>query len=134
MIEATAVGADTKLSRIICMVEAAQGGKLPIQALVDRVTLWFMPEVTGLAVLTFLVWLAFGPAPLLPMALVNAVVALIIACPCAMRLATPVSIPVGTGRGAELRIRFRKGEAPQALQGVEVVALDKTGSLTEGQP
>ncbi len=134
VIEAVAVGADTMLARIIRLVEAAQGGKLPIQALVDRVTLWFVPVVMGLAVVTFGIWLAFGPAPALPMALVNAVAVLIIACPCAMGLATPVSILVGTGRGAELGVLFRKGEALQALQGVTVVAFDKTGTLTEGKP
>ncbi|MES2814692.1 MAG: heavy metal translocating P-type ATPase, partial [Pseudomonadota bacterium] len=106
VMEAVSVGADTMLSRIIRMVEAAQGGKLPIQALVDKVTLWFVPAVMGLAVATFLVWLVFGPAPSLPMALVNAVAVLIIACPCAMGLATPVSILVGTGRGAELGVLF----------------------------
>ncbi|WP_374396838.1 heavy metal translocating P-type ATPase [Tabrizicola sp.] len=134
VLEAVAVGADTMLARIIRMVEAAQGGKLPIQALVDKVTLWFVPTVMAVAALTFLVWLAFGPAPSLPMALVNGVAVLIIACPCAMGLATPVSILVGTGRGAELGVLFRKGEALQALQGVEVVAFDKTGTLTEGKP
>ncbi len=133
-IVAVAVGADTMLSRIIRMVEAAQGGKLPIQALVDRVTLWFVPVVIAAAAATFALWLVFGPAPALPMALVNAVAVLIIACPCAMGLATPVSILVGTGRGAELGILFRKGEALQALEGVEVVAFDKTGTLTEGKP
>lgn len=132
--QAVAVGADTMLARIIRMVEAAQGGKLPIQALVDRVTLWFVPVVMGLAALTFAVWLILGPAPALPMALVNGVAVLIIACPCAMGLATPVSILVGTGRGAELGVLFRKGEALQALQGVKVVAFDKTGTLTEGKP
>jgi len=134
VMEAVAVGADTMLARIIRMVEAAQGGKLPIQALVDKVTLWFVPAVMAVAALTFLVWLAFGPAPSLPMALVNGVAVLIIACPCAMGLATPVSILIGTGRGAELGVLFRKGEALQALQGVEVVAFDKTGTLTEGKP
>ncbi|MFN5996479.1 MAG: heavy metal translocating P-type ATPase [Paracoccaceae bacterium] len=134
VMEAVAVGADTMLARIIRMVEAAQGGKLPIQALVDKVTLWFVPVVMGLAALTFVVWLVFGPAPALPMALVNGVAVLIIACPCAMGLATPVSILVGTGRGAELGVLFRKGEALQALQGVKVVAFDKTGTLTEGKP
>ena len=134
VMEAVAVGTDTMLARIIRMVEAAQGGKLPIQALVDKVTLWFVPAVIAAAVLTFVVWMVFGPAPALPMALVNAVAVLIIACPCAMGLATPVSILVGTGRGAELGILFRKGEALQALQGVQVVAFDKTGTLTEGRP
>jgi heavy metal translocating P-type ATPase len=131
---ATAVGADTMLARIIGMVEAAQGGKLPIQALVDKVTLWFVPAVMALALLTFAVWMVWGPEPALSLALVNAVAVLIIACPCAMGLATPTSILVGTGRGADLGILFRKGEALQALHGVKIVALDKTGTLTEGKP
>ena len=133
-IRATAVGGNTVLSQIIRMVEEAQGSKLPIQALVDQVTSWFVPVVIGMALLTFLVWLAFGPSPALTFALVNAVAVLIIACPCAMGLATPTSIMVGTGRGAELGVLFRKGEALQALQGVKVVAFDKTGTLTEGKP
>lgn len=133
-ITATAVGEATMLAQIIRMVEAAQGGKLPIQALVDRITLWFVPVVIGLAALTFGVWLVLGPDPALTLGLVNAVAVLIIACPCAMGLATPTSIMVGTGRGAELGVLFRKGEALQALQGVAVVALDKTGTLTEGKP
>ncbi|MFO1201080.1 MAG: heavy metal translocating P-type ATPase [Tabrizicola sp.] len=134
VMEAVSVGADTMLSRIIRMVEAAQGGKLPIQALVDKVTLWFVPAVMIAAALTFAIWMIFGPSPALAMALVNGVAVLIIACPCAMGLATPVSILVGTGRGAELGVLFRKGEALQALQGVQVVAFDKTGTLTEGKP
>jgi len=128
------VGADTVLAQIVRMVEAAQGAKLPIQALVDRVTGWFVPVVIAVAVVTFGVWLVFGPQPALGFALVNAVAVLIIACPCAMGLATPTSIMVGTGRAAELGVLFRKGEALQALQGVEVVAFDKTGTLTEGRP
>ena len=131
---ATAVGEATMLAQIIRMVETAQGGKLPIQALVDRITLWFVPVVMGLALLTFAVWLIVGPEPALTFGLVNAVAVLIIACPCAMGLATPTSIMVGTGRGAELGVLFRKGEALQALQGVRVVALDKTGTLTAGKP
>jgi heavy metal translocating P-type ATPase len=131
---ATAVGEATMLAQIIRMVEAAQGGKLPIQALVDQVTMWFVPAVMALATLTFAVWLIFGPDPALTFGLVNAVAVLIIACPCAMGLATPTSIMVGTGRGAELGVLFRKGEALQALQGVTVVAFDKTGTLTEGKP
>ena len=130
---ATAVGEATMLAQIIRMVEAAQGGKLPIQALVDRITLWFVPVVMGLAALTFAIWLTLGPDPALTLGLVNAVAVLIIACPCAMGLATPTSIMVGTGRGADLGILFRKGEALQALQAVKVVALDKTGTLTEGK-
>jgi heavy metal translocating P-type ATPase len=96
--------------------------------------MWFVPAVMGLAALTFAVWLIFGPDPALSFALVNAVAVLIIACPCAMGLATPTSIMVGTGRGAELGVLFRKGEALQALQTVRVVAFDKTGTLTMGKP
>ncbi|KKB80655.1 ATPase [Devosia limi DSM 17137] len=131
---ATAVGANTVLSQIIRMVEEAQGSKLPIQALVDRVTMWFVPVVFAVAALTFAAWLYFGPSPALTFALVNAVAVLIIACPCAMGLATPTSIMVGTGRGAELGILFRKGEALQLLKDAKVVAVDKTGTLTEGKP
>jgi P-type Cu+ transporter len=131
---ATRVGNDTVLSQIIRMVEAAQGSKLPIQALVDRVTRYFVPVVIGIAILTFLVWVIVGPAPALTLALVNAVAVLIIACPCAMGLATPTSIMVGTGKGAEMGVLFRGGDALQALRGIEVVALDKTGTLTEGRP
>jgi P-type Cu+ transporter len=130
----TRVGGDTVLAQIIRMVEAAQGSKLPIQALVDRVTLWFVPIVMGVAAVTFLIWLAFGPAPALTFALVNAVAVLIIACPCAMGLATPTSIMVGTGRAAEMGVLFRKGDALQTLRNAQVVALDKTGTLTLGRP
>lgn len=130
----TAVGGNTVLSQIIRMVEEAQGSKLPIQALVDRVTMWFVPAVFAVAALTFAAWLTFGPSPALTFALVNAVAVLIIACPCAMGLATPTSIMVGTGRGAELGVLFRKGEALQLLKDAKVVALDKTGTLTEGKP
>src|SRR5690606_4749741 len=108
--------------------------KLPIQAVVDRVTQWFVPVVMSAALLTFLLWLSFGPAPALTFALVNAVAVLIIACPCAMGLATPTSIMVGTGRGAEMGVLFRKGEALQWLKDAKVVAVDKTGTLTEGRP
>lgn len=133
-IKATAVGQDSVLAQIIQMVEQAQGSKLPIQAVVDKVTLWFVPAVMALAALTFMVWFLFGPEPNLTYALVNAVAVLIIACPCAMGLATPTSIMVGTGRAAELGVLFRKGEALQLLQQTKVVALDKTGTLTEGKP
>ncbi|WP_227418368.1 heavy metal translocating P-type ATPase [Roseitranquillus sediminis] len=131
---ATKVGADTLLSQIVRMVEEAQGDKLPIQALVDRVTLWFVPAVLVAAALTSLVWLVFGPEPALTFAVVNAVAVLIIACPCAMGLATPTSIMVGTGKAAELGILFRRGEALQTLRDAEVIALDKTGTLTRGRP
>ncbi|WLG14809.1 heavy metal translocating P-type ATPase [Psychrobacter cibarius] len=131
---ATAIGESSVLAQIIRMVEQAQGSKLPIQALVDKVTMWFVPIVMLLAMLTFIVWFIFGPEPALTFALVNAVAVLIIACPCAMGLATPTSIMVGTGRGAEMGVLFRKGEALQALQDVQVIAVDKTGTLTEGKP
>ncbi len=130
----TKVGANTVLAQIIRLVEQAQGSKLPIQALVDKVTMWFVPAVMAAAALTFLAWLTFGPEPALTFALVNAVAVLIIACPCAMGLATPTSIMVGTGRAAELGILFRKGEALQGLRDVSVIALDKTGTLTKGRP
>lgn len=133
-LQATALGSASMLARIVAMVEQAQGDKLPIQALVDRVTLWFVPVVMVLALLTFTGWYGFGPTPALGLALVHAVAVLIIACPCAMGLATPTSIMVGTGRGAELGILLRKGEALQRLKQAQVVALDKTGTLTEGQP
>lgn len=131
---ATAVGEGTMLSQIIRMVEEAQGSKLPIQAMVDKVTMYFVPAVITLALLTFGVWFFFGPEPALTFGLVNAVAVLIIACPCAMGLATPTSIMVGTGRGAEMGVLFRKGEALQLLKEARVVALDKTGTLTEGAP
>jgi Cu+-exporting ATPase len=130
----TKIGANTVLAQIIRLVEEAQGSKLPIQALVDKVTMWFVPAVMVAAALTFLVWLVFGPSPALTFALINAVAVLIIACPCAMGLATPTSIMVGTGRAAELGVLFRKGEALQALRDVRVIALDKTGTLTKGRP
>jgi Cu+-exporting ATPase len=131
---AAKVGAATMLAQIVRMVEAAQGAKLPIQALVDQVTAWFVPAVIALAALTFAAWLAFGASPALTFALVNAVAVLIIACPCAMGLATPTSIMVGTGKAAELGVLFRRGEALQALRDVQVVAFDKTGTLTLGRP
>lgn len=134
ILRATAVGGQTMLAQIIRLVEQAQGSKLPIQAMVDKVTLWFVPAVMLAAVITFLIWLIFGPAPALTFALVNAVAVLIIACPCAMGLATPTSIMVGIGRGAEMGILFRKGEALQLLKDARVVAVDKTGTLTEGRP
>ena len=134
VLRATHVGRDTVLAQIIRMVEQAQSTKLPIQGRVDQITLWFVPVIIGLAALTVAVWLAFGPPPALAHALVAGVSVLIIACPCAMGLATPTSVMVGTGRAAQLGVLFRKGDALQALQGVRVVALDKTGTLTQGRP
>jgi len=131
---ATAVGGDTMLAQIIAMVETAQGAKLPIQGMVDKITAWFVPAVMAAAMLTVLVWLVFGPDPAFTFALVAGVSVLIIACPCAMGLATPTSIMVGTGRAAEMGVLFRRGDALQMLQEASVVAVDKTGTLTEGRP
>ncbi len=134
-VRTTAVGADTTLSSIVRMVEDAQGDKLPVQALVDRVTLWFVPAVMGLSLLTFLLWWWLGPSGQgVGPALIAAVAVLIIACPCAMGLATPTSIMVGTGRGAQLGLLFRRGDALQRLAECRAVAFDKTGTLTEGAP
>ncbi|MEM7731160.1 MAG: heavy metal translocating P-type ATPase [Pseudomonadota bacterium] len=132
VMEVTRIGADTMLARIAQMVQEAQGARLPIQSLADRVVGLFVPVVMAIAVATFAVWLTFGPD--LSYALVAGVSVLIIACPCAMGLATPMSIMVGTGRAAELGVLFRKGEALQRLEEVRVVAFDKTGTLTEGRP
>ncbi len=131
---ATKVGGDTMLAQIIRMVEEAQGGKLPIQGVVDQITAWFVPAVIALAIATFAVWFIWGPEPAHVFGLVNAVAVLIIACPCAMGLATPTSIIVGTGRAAELGVLFRKSEALQQLRNATVVAFDKTGTLTQGKP
>lgn len=132
--EATGIGADMMLSRIIRMVQEAQGAKLPIQKLVDQVTAWFVPAVIAAALLTFVVWLIVGPEPAYTYGLVAAVAVLIIACPCAMGLATPTSIMVGTGRAAELGVLFRKGEALQTLADIDTVVMDKTGTITKGRP
>ncbi len=128
------VGRDTVLAQIIRMVEAAQGAKLPIQAVADKVVRIFVPVVIAIAVFAVIGWLTFGPEPALGLALVAGVSVLIVACPCAMGLATPASIMVGTGRAAELGVLFRKGEALQTLSDVQMVAFDKTGTLTQGQP
>ncbi|WP_108815542.1 heavy metal translocating P-type ATPase [Loktanella sp. Alg231-35] len=127
-------GNDTLLAQIIRMVEHAQGAKLPIQDLVNRITLWFVPAILLIAVITVIAWLIFGPDPALGLALVAGVAVLIVACPCAMGLATPTSIMVGTGRAAEMGVLFRKGDALQTLQDAQIVAFDKTGTLTLGQP
>ncbi|GGR07357.1 heavy metal translocating P-type ATPase [Deinococcus ruber] len=131
---ATKIGADTALAQIIKLVESAQGSKPPIQGLADTVVAVFVPVVLGIAALTFLAWMLFGGPQALSYALVNTVAVLIIACPCAMGLATPVSVMVGTGKAAELGVLFRNGAALESLQAVQVVALDKTGTLTQGRP
>lgn len=131
---ATAVGADTQLAQIIRLVEQAQGARLPVQDLVNRITGWFVPAVLILSVISGVLWYWLGPEPALTRALVATVSVLIIACPCAMGLAVPTSITVASGRAAQLGVLFRQGSALQRLHDVQVVALDKTGTLTEGQP
>jgi Cu+-exporting ATPase len=131
---ATRVGAETTLSHIIRLVEEAQGSKAPIQRLADRVAAYFVPTVIGLALVTGAVWLAFGPPPALTYALLNFVAVLIIACPCALGLATPTAIMVATGRGAEAGILIRGGEALEIAHRVTTVVLDKTGTVTRGAP
>ncbi|MDQ3913298.1 MAG: heavy metal translocating P-type ATPase, partial [Actinomycetota bacterium] len=132
--EATKVGKDTALSQIMRMVEEAQGSKAPIQRLADRISGIFVPLVMLLATLTFFVWLLFGPEPAFTLALLNFVAVLIIACPCAMGLATPTSIMVGTGKGAESGILIKGGEALEDAHKLDTVVLDKTGTLTRGEP
>jgi P-type Cu+ transporter len=131
---ATAVGSDTVLAQIIRLVETAQGSKPAIQGLADRVVAVFTPIVLVIAALTAVIWLIFGGESAVTYALVNTVAVLIIACPCAMGLATPTSIMVGTGKAAELGVLFRKGDALQTLSEVRVIAMDKTGTLTKGKP
>ncbi len=130
----TRVGKDTALARIMQMVDEAQSTKAPIQRLADRISGVFVPVVMALAAVTFLVWLVFGPAPAFTFALLNFVAVLIIACPCAMGLATPTSIMVGTGRGAERGILIKGGEALESAHAIDTVVLDKTGTLTRGEP
>jgi P-type Cu+ transporter len=132
--EATKVGEDTTLHQIMSMVEEAQGSKAPIQRLADRISAVFVPAVIGVAAATFVVWLLFGPEPALTFALLNTVAVLIIACPCAMGLATPTSIMVGTDKGAESGILIRGGEALEGAHKLDTVVLDKTGTLTKGTP
>ena len=131
---ATGVGADTMLAQIVRLVEQAQGSKAPIQRVADRVSGWFVPAVIGVATLTFAAWLAFGPAPALTYALVSAVAVLIIACPCALGLATPLSIMVGTGKGAESGVLIRSAEALETAHRLDAIVLDKTGTITRGEP
>ena len=132
--EARRVGRDTVLAQIVRLVQEAQGSKAPIQRLADAVTGYFVPAVLGAAALTFAVWLIAGPQPAFNLALLNMVAVLIIACPCALGLATPTSIMVGTGKAAEHGILFRNAEALERLHQVKVLVLDKTGTLTEGRP
>jgi P-type Cu+ transporter len=134
VLRATRVGRETVLAKIVDLVQRAQGSKAPIQRLADRVSEVFVPVVLLAAAATFVIWLAVGPEPRLTLALTAFVAVLIIACPCAMGLATPTAIMVGTGRGAEAGILIRGGEALEAAQRVDTVVFDKTGTLTEGRP
>ncbi len=132
--EATKVGKDTTLSHIIKLVEEAQGSKAPIQRLADRVASIFVPAVIAIALVTFALWMILGPKPTLTMALLNFVAVLIIACPCALGLATPTAIMVGTGRGAENGILIKGGESLETIHRVNTILFDKTGTLTRGKP
>ncbi len=132
--EATRVGKDTTLARIIRLVDEAQGSKAPIQRLADVIASYFVPAVIGIAVVTFVIWYFVGPQPALTLALLNFVAVLIIACPCALGLATPTAIMVGTGKGAENGILFRSGESLERVHQIKTVLLDKTGTLTRGEP
>jgi Cu+-exporting ATPase len=132
--EATKVGKDTTLARIVRMVEEAQGSKAPIQRLADVIASYFVPAVIGIAIVTFVVWYFVGPAPALTFALLNFVAVLVIACPCALGLATPTAIIVGTGKGAEHGVLIKNGEALERAHQIDTVLLDKTGTLTRGEP
>ncbi len=134
IIEAQKVGADTLLSQIVQMVAAAQRSRAPIQKLADVVAAWFVPAVVMVAVTTFVVWALFGPQPAMAYAIINAVAVLIIACPCALGLATPMSIMVASGKGAQAGVLFKNAEAIEVLRQVDTLVTDKTGTLTEGRP
>jgi len=134
VMRAERVGSETLLAQIVQMVSQAQRSRAPIQRLADRVAGWFVPAVIAIAVLTFIVWSSFGPEPRLAHALVNAVAVLIIACPCALGLATPIAIMVGTGRGAHAGVLIKNAEALELLEKVDTLVVDKTGTLTEGKP
>jgi Cu+-exporting ATPase len=133
-IEATKVGKDTMLAHIVRMVEEAQGSKAPIQRLADVIASYFVPAVIGAALVTFVIWYFVGPPPALTFAILNLVAVLVIACPCALGLATPTAIMVGTGKGAEHGILIRNGEALERAHQIDTVLLDKTGTLTRGEP
>lgn len=134
VMRADKIGADTLLSQIVHMVAAAQRSRAPIQRLADQVSGWFVPVVVLIAILTFVAWMAWGPAPQFSYALVTAVAVLIIACPCALGLATPMSIMVGVGKGAQNGVLIRDAEALETMEKVDVMVFDKTGTLTEGKP
>ena len=132
--KATKIGKDTMLAQIIKMVEEAQGSKPPIARLVDVIASYFVPAVIGIAAITFFIWYFFGPVPALTYAVLNFVAVMIIACPCALGLATPTSIMVGTGKGAEHGVLIRGGEALETAHKLNAIVLDKTGTITKGEP
>ena len=132
--EATKVGKDTALAQIIKLVQEAQGSKAPIQRLADRVAAVFVPAVIGIAGVTFVIWMAFGPSPAFTFALLNFVAVMIIACPCALGLATPTAIMVGTGKGAEHGVLIKGGESLETAHRIQTLVFDKTGTLTKGEP
>jgi len=134
IIQAERVGAETVLSQIVSMVAEAQRSRAPIQGLADKVASWFVPAVIAVSVLTFIVWSLLGPEPRFAHAIVNAVAVLIIACPCALGLATPMSIMVGVGRGAQAGVLIKKAESIELMEKVRTLVVDKTGTLTEGRP
>jgi Cu+-exporting ATPase len=134
LMRAERVGSETLLARIVQLVGQAQRSRAPIQRLADRVAAWFVPAVVAVAALTFVAWFAFGPQPRLAHAIVNAVAVLIIACPCALGLATPMAIMVGTGRGAHAGVLIKNAQALETLEKVDTLVIDKTGTLTEGKP
>ncbi len=134
LMKAEKVGADTLLSQIVQMVADAQRSRAPIQKLVDQVSGYFVPVVVVIAIITFIVWSLWGPEPAIAYAVINSVAVLIIACPCALGLATPMSIMVGTGRGAMMGVLFKNAEALEVLRKVDTLVVDKTGTLTEGKP
>ena len=133
-IEATKVGRETALAQIVRIVEEAQAAKPPLARLADRIASYFVPAVMGIAGLTFLLWLMLGPAPAFTHALLNAVAVLIIACPCALGLATPTSVMVGIGKGAEHGVLIRGGDALERAHQLTTIVLDKTGTMTRGEP
>jgi Cu+-exporting ATPase len=134
VMRAERVGSETLLARIVQLVGQAQRSRAPIQRLADRVSAWFVPTVVAVSVITFMAWFVFGPSPRLAHALVNAVAVLIIACPCALGLATPMAVMVGTGRGAHAGVLIKNAEALETLEKVDTLVVDKTGTLTEGKP
>ena len=134
VMQAERVGSDTLLAQIVRMVSEAQRSRAPIQRLADVVSGWFVPAVIAIAIITFVVWFAVGGEDRLAKAIVNSVAVLIVACPCALGLATPMSIMVGTGRGALAGVLVKNAEALEVMEKVDLLVVDKTGTLTEGKP